>query len=369
MIYSGLLDLVGNTPTVQLRSEATTEPAHLFAKLEGYNPTGSTKDRPAAYIIRKLLLSGELRRGATVVESSSGNFGVALAAVCRAEGLRFVCVVDPLLLAHNRFLLEQYGAEISQVDTRDDSGGYLKGRIARVQEIVESTCGALWINQYANEGNARAHYFGTGMEIYKAFVDQGLDYVFVPVSSGGTIAGVSQLLKQLFPQVQIIAVDTSGSVIFGGPPGKRHIPGMGSSIRPDNLQRAQIDRVVMVDEEDIVRGCLELLHRFGLFVGGSSGAAYCAAKQLLNDPQFVPIVSREYPQWRAHQREKPNVLLLFPDRGDRYGATLYSREWVTQTFPRLAGAELLRRAPSDTAVLSIGASTSKGPRAAQGAKV
>jgi len=306
---------------------------HLFAKLEGYNPTGSIKDRPAAYIIRKLLLDGEIGRGSTIIESSSGNFGVALAAVCRAEGLRFICVVDPLILPHNRFLMEQYGAEIDQVTTRDDSGGYLKHRIARVQELEQQIPGARWINQYANAGNASAHYFGTGMEIYKAFADVGLDHVFVPVSSGGTITGVSQVLKSLFPRIIIVAVDTTGSVIFGGPPNRRHIPGMGSSIRPEILEHAAIDHVVMVSEQDIVKSCTELLQDYGLFVGGSSGAAHQGARQYFQDPaHLTDIPAPGYPRWRNHTRAKPNALLIFPDRGDRYQSTIYDQRWVERTL-------------------------------------
>ena len=333
-IYTGLLDLVGNTPTVELRHAGgdDLEGVRLFAKLEGYNPTGSIKDRPAAYIIRRLLLDGERGRDVTVVESSSGNFGVALAAVCRAEGLRFVCVVDPLILPHNRFLLEQYGAEIEEVTTRDDQGGYLKGRIARVKELERRIPGALWINQYANAGNAKAHYFGTGMEIYKAFADVGLDYVFVPVSSGGTITGVSQLLKSLFPRVVVVAVDTAGSVIFGGPPNRRHIPGMGSSIRPELLEQAAIDHVVMVSERDIVTSCTELLQGYGMFVGGSSGAAFRGARQFFRDPEHRALIRAPgYPRWRSRERE-PNVLLIFPDRGDRYQSTIYDAGWVERTL-------------------------------------
>ena len=336
-IYTGLLDLVGNTPVVELRhaSGEDRHGVHLFAKLEGYNPTGSIKDRPAAYIIRKLLLDGEINRESTIIESSSGNFGVALAAVCRAEGLRFICVVDPLILSNNRFLLEQYGAEIDQVTTRDDSGGYLKARIARVQELERRISGARWINQYANPGNASAHYFGTGMEIYKSFADVGLDYVFVPVSSGGTVTGVSQLLKSLFPRIVVVAVDTVGSVIFGGPPNPRHIPGMGSSIQPEILQHAAIDHVVMVSEQDIVKSCTELLQGYGLFVGGSSGAAYRGAQQYFQDPSHrVSIPASGYPRWRNHERAKPNVLLIFPDRGDRYQSTIYDQGWVDRTLAR-----------------------------------
>lgn len=327
-INTGLLDLVGNTPVVRMKAYGGSDPVgvDLFAKLEYYNPTGSTKDRPAAYIVRHLLLSGKLTRDSTVIESSSGNFGIALAAICKAEGIRFICVVDPHLLPHNEFLLRQYGAELIKVTVRDDTGGYLKSRIQRINELLEQYPEIIWLNQYANQMNAQAHYYGTGMEIYKTFSDFGLDYVFIPVGSGGTIAGVSKLLKEQFPPIQVIAVDAVGSVIFGGKPKRRFIPGMGSSIRPQLVENAQIDHVWPVEERDTVAACLELLDRYGLFVGGSSGATYAAAKQ------FFARSARVNMRHSLAAGERQNALLLFPDRGERYSSTVYSPEWVAKVF-------------------------------------
>jgi N-(2-amino-2-carboxyethyl)-L-glutamate synthase len=326
-INSNLLDLVGNTPVVKMKAYDASEfsDVELFAKLEYYNPTGSTKDRPAAYIVRHLLLSGKLTRESTIIESSSGNFGIALAAICKSEGIRFICVVDPHLLPHNEFLLRQYGAEIIKVTARDDTGGYLKSRIRRIHELLEKFPEMIWLNQYANQMNALAHYYGTGMEIYKTFSDYGLDYVFIPVGSGGTVAGVSKLLKEQFPPIEVIAVDTVGSVIFGGEPKKRFIPGMGSSIRPELVERAQIDHVWRVEERDSIAACMELLDRYGLFVGGSSGAVYAAAKQF-----FARAAAQRRPAASGHKK----AVLLFPDRGERYSTTVYSPEWVANVFGR-----------------------------------
>lgn len=335
-INANLLDLVGNTPVVSMRPHDKQELdfVELYAKLEYYNPTGSIKDRPAAHIIRHLLLSGEIGQNSIIVESSSGNFGIALAAICRAENLKFICVVDPVILKHNEFLLVQYGAEIVKVTSKDDTGGYLKTRIKKVNEILEENPDAIWLNQYSNEKNAMAHYYGTGMEIYKTFADVGLDYVFVPVSSGGTICGVSKLLKEQFPKIEIIAVDAVGSVIFGKEPKQRYIPGMGASIQPELVKKAKIDHIVHVKESDAVLGCMQLLHDFGLFVGGSSGAAYMAAKQFfgLDETQKTLLnLSREntYPS----NKNKAKALLLFPDRGERYSSTIYNEEWVANCFP------------------------------------
>jgi N-(2-amino-2-carboxyethyl)-L-glutamate synthase len=329
-INTGLLDLVGNTPVVKMKSYDSSEPddVELFAKLEYYNPTGSTKDRPAAYIVRHLMLSGKLTKDSTVIESSSGNFGIALAAICRSVGIKFICVVDPGLLPHNEFLLRQYGAELIKVTVRDDTGGYLKTRIKVIHEMLERNPQIVWLNQYANQMNAQAHYYGTGMEIYKTFSDFGLDYVFIPVGSGGTVAGVSRLLKEQFPPIQVIAVDAVGSVIFGGEPKRRYIPGMGSSIRPELIEKAQIDHVLAVEERDSISACMELLHRYGLFVGGSSGAVYAAAKQF-----FVRRGAHVTPECDGRAGRPATALLLFPDRGERYSSTIYSADWVADVFP------------------------------------
>ncbi|UAA40609.1 2,3-diaminopropionate biosynthesis protein SbnA [Paraneptunicella aestuarii] len=342
MINANLLDLVGNTPIVNLKPFDENDfsngdcSADIYAKLEYYNPTGSIKDRPAAYIIRHLLLSGEINKNSTIIESSSGNFGIALAAICKSEGIRFICVIDPNILSHNEFLLRQYGAEIVKVSERDDTGGYLKTRLQKIQELKEHNPDFVWINQYANPRNAMAHYYGTGMEIYKTFADQGLDYIFIAASSGGTIAGTSQILKEQFPQIKVIAVDVEGSVIFSDEPKKRYIPGMGSSIRPEQVKRAHIDQIIHVKEKDIIDGCMELMHHHSLFVGGSSGAVYVAMKQFIRSKEFVSsYIKPNYPDNKGSKNTQschPKMLMLFPDRGDRYTSTVYNEQWVKEHY-------------------------------------
>ncbi|GAB4185349.1 MAG: 2,3-diaminopropionate biosynthesis protein SbnA [Wenzhouxiangellaceae bacterium] len=330
-INTGLLDLVGNTPVVRMRPHYGSKFTNLelYAKLEYYNPTGSIKDRPAAYIIRHMMLRGEIQPGSTVIESSSGNFGIALAAVCRAEKIKFICVVDPGILPHNEFLLRQYGAQIVKITEKDDTGGYLKSRIRYIHDYIAKHPEVKWFNQYENEKNGLAHYYGTGLEIYKTFSDYGLDYVFIPVGSGGTVTGVSRLLKEQFPNIQIVAVDSDGSVIFNGPPKPRFIPGMGSSIRPKLLDNAHIDHVVTVKEQNAVKGCLEMLDHYSLFVGGSSGATYWAAKQFfgLCDEHGDALKSAPVIDLEARK-----ALLLLVDRGERYSSTVYNPEWVKAKF-------------------------------------
>jgi len=298
------------TPVVKL----DFEPINLFAKLEFYNPIGSVKDRPAFWILKRAEERGDINGHSTLIESSSGNFANAMAAYCRLLGLKFIPVIDPNINASYESTLRQLCDTVVKVEQRDDTGGFLKTRLAKVHELLGSIPHSFWPNQYGNPDAMEAHYRMTGGEICSAFSQ--LDYIFLGVSTAGTISGVSQRLKEKFPSVQVIAVDTVGSIIFGGPPKKRHIPGIGSSILPDLLKHALIDDVVMVPELDAVEACQELLDRYGLFVGGSSGSAYAAVKR------YVPRMTVG--------RKVPNVLFLCADRGTAYLNTIFSPDWSTR---------------------------------------
>src|SRR5436189_436530 len=214
------------TPHVRLAMQGMD----LFAKLEYVNPVGSIKDRVAYWILTRAAERGEICEETTVIESSSGNFAVALAAFTRLVGLRFIPVIDPNISGTYESFLRRTCETVVKVEKRDDTGGFLKTRLQMVQQLCASTPHAYWTNQYGNPDAVDAHYHLTAGDICAEF--DSLDYVFIGVSTGGTIAGVSRRLKERYPNVQIIAVDTEGSVIFGDAPKKRHIPGVGSSIVP-----------------------------------------------------------------------------------------------------------------------------------------
>jgi cysteine synthase A len=292
------------TPVVRLAHDRLK----LFAKLEYHSVVGSLKDRPAYYMLRDAIRRGLVRRTTTVVESSSGNTGAALAVLCRILGLTFVPVVDPNLQTHYRGLLESAGARVVRVDERDGTGGYLKTRLAKVGELLETIGDAFWTDQYRNPSAMTAHYELTAGEIIASF--SALDYVFVGVSTAGTIAGVSRRLKAHFPGVRVVAVDAEGSVIFGRKPRRRYIPGIGSSIVPDLLRCARIDDTVHVRELDTIDGCHELLRKHQILAGGSSGSSYAA------------VESYPFPE------SSPTVLFLCADRGTAYMDTVYDAEWV-----------------------------------------
>src|SRR6266540_2392748 len=253
------------------------EGVQLFAKLEYMNPVGSIKDRAAFWILKRAAERGEICDETTVVESSSGNFASALAAFTRLVGLRFIPVIDPNISSTYESFLRRTCSTVVKVEDRDDTGGFLKTRLQMVQHLCATIPNAYWTNQYGNPDAVEAHYELTAGEICADFAS--LDYVFIAVSTAGTIAGVSRRLKERYPKVRVIAVDTEGSVIFGGAPRKRHIPGVGSSIVPPLLSHARIDDVVLIPERETAAACRELLTTQGLFVGGSSGTAFAAVKR------------------------------------------------------------------------------------------
>jgi cysteine synthase A len=310
-MINNILEKVGNTPLISLKSQEEPN-LNIFAKLEFYNPTGSVKDRAASYIINTLLNRGIINSETTIIESSSGNFGIALSAYAKQKGLKFICVIDNTTLPVNEMMIRLQGAEVIKITEPDSRGGYLLNRIKKVKEIVATTDNIYWVNQYGNPLNAQAYYNSLGNEICLEIPRQKLDYLFMGVSSGGTITGVSQKVKERYPNAQIVAVDVDGSIIFGGKSRKRFIPGIGSSLRPDILQSAKIDDVIYVDEIETVNSCIELLEKHNIYAGGSSGSVYAAVQKY----------------FRMHHVDRPvNIMCVFADKGERYISTIYNPEW------------------------------------------
>lgn len=290
------------------------EAVDLRVKLELMNPFGSTKDRSALWILQGAVARGELDEGCTIVESSSGNFALAMAAMCRQLGLAFVPVLDPNCPAATFAFLRHGCDRVDVVDRRDPSGGFLATRLQHVAEVRQELGRTFWPNQYANVDAVEGHYRLTGEEL----VEQagGLDFVFVGAGTGGTIAGVSQRVKEANPRVRVVAVDAEGSAIFGRRPQTRHIPGLGSSIRAPLFDQALIDDVVIVSEWDAVAACHRLLSRYGLYVGGSTGSVFHAIEQYFPRPA----------------RHRPRVAFLAADRGTAYASTVFDPSWVARTL-------------------------------------
>lgn len=311
------------TPVVSLEHERVD----LYAKLEFATPTGSVKDRSAYWILKRAIERGEVTPGSTVIESSSGNFALAMAWYCRAVGMAFVPVVDPNTNAPTLAQLRALCERVELVTEPDAGGGFLRTRLDRVRRLRDEIPGAYWPNQYTNADAAEAHFRLTGGEVHDRF--ERLDYAFVGVGTGATIAGLSARLKRAYPRVRVVGVDAVGSAIFGGEPRRRHIPGIGSSIVPPMVARATIDDVVLVPETDAVDGCHTLLRDHGIFAGGSTGSVLSAVERYFADR---PLPTR------------PTVLFLCADAGNAYARTVYATDWVARTLrPEPAAVELPAR--------------------------
>ena len=304
-----LMSLIGNTPVIKLHLPNI----NLYAKIEYMNLTGSIKDRTAFYALLKTIKSGKINESSTIIESSSGNFASALAQICYYLDLKFIPVVDPNISPLYLKFLQAFCEDIVMVREKDRAGGYLETRINKVQELRSSISDSYWINQYENEFCAEAHWLFTGDEILQQC--KNLNYIFIGVSSGGTLNGISRKIKSVKPDVKVIAVDIEGSVIFNSKPAPRFIPGIGSSTSPKLAKNSIYDELIYVSETDVIRGCNALRRDHGLFVGGSSGAVYFVIKNYFNDSSKFS--------------NGENVLFLCPDRGTAYLETVYNNNWVS----------------------------------------
>jgi N-(2-amino-2-carboxyethyl)-L-glutamate synthase len=318
----GVLGAIGRTPIVRLRRLFPGAGFRLFAKLEGLNPGGSLKDRPALAILRSAVESGQVRPGRNVVvESSSGNFAIGLAQACCYLGLRLICVVDPKTTAENLAILCAYGAEIDMVREPDRaSGEYLPTRLRRVRELVETTPGAFWPNQYANPLHPLAHH--TTMAEIVGRLGARIDLLLCATSTCGTLRGCAEHIRRHRLATRLVAVDAAGSVIFdeeGGGRRKRLIPGHGAAVRPALYRPGLAHEVVHVSDLDCVVGCRRLVRCEALLAGGSSGALVAAVERIAST---IP--------------NGATCVLVLPDRGERYLDTIYSDAWVADHFGDVA---------------------------------
>ena len=311
---SGVLDAVGNTPLVQLTRVFAPLDFALYAKLEMMNPGGSGKDRSARGMLLDALDRGDIGPSTTIIESSSGNLGVGLAQACALLKLRFVCVVDSRTTMSHIAILKAYGAEVDVVDQLDPgSGDLLTARLNRVKELRASIADSFWTDQYANPGNPRAQY-AICRELDRD-LGRTADYLFLATSTCGTLRGCREYVRDHVSSTRIVAVDAVGSVIFGGEPQPRLIPGHGASRRPALYENGLEDESVHVSDRESVQGCFRLLQSEAILAGGSSGAVIAAVGKM-----------------RSRIRAGATVVAILCDRGDRYLETVYSQEWISTHF-------------------------------------
>ena len=302
-IYRQLTDLVGNTPLVQLQNLPQEEQAkaNIMTKLEYLNPGGSVKDRIALGMIEDAEERGILRPGSIIVEPTSGNTGIGLAWIARAKGYRAILTMPETMSIERRNLLRARGAEL--VLTPGTQG--MKGAIAKAQELASTLENAVLLQQFENPANPQKHYRTTAEEIWRDTEGQ-VDVFVAGVGTGGTITGVGRRLKELNPDIEIIAVEPDASAVLSGEqPGPHKIQGIGAGFIPSILERNIIDRIIRVTDEDALRMGRRLSLREGLLTGISSGAATFAALQIARESRY----------------ENKNIVVLLPDTGERYLST------------------------------------------------
>ncbi len=289
--------------------------APLCVKCEGFNFGGSIKLKAAISMIDAAETSGRLGRDSILVESSSGNLGVALSLIAASRGYEFVCVTDARANVTNLRYIRATGATVVVIEETGPGQDFLAGRIEYVQQLCRSDHRVVWLNQYANEENWRAHYRTTGPSIAKAFPEAGT--VYIGAGTTGTLMGCAHYLREIGHPARIVAVDSVGSVaLAGGTPGRRYIPGIGSSRRPEILDNTLIDDVVHVEEADTIRMCRRLV-RSGFLFGGSTGTVLAGALQ----------------HRRRHRLDPTSVgVAIAPDLGERYLDTMYNDSWVEERF-------------------------------------
>lgn len=300
-IHSDITSAFGDTPLVRLNRVAEGAGGQILAKLEFYNPASSVKDRLGIAIVDAAEASGELKPGGTLVESTSGNTGIALAMVGAARGYKVILTMPASMSKERRVLLRAFGAELVLTDPT-------KGMSFAVEEakrIVSETPGAVWARQFENEANPEIHRKTTAEEILRD-TDGKVDYFVAGIGTGGTITGVGQVLKERIPGVKVVAVEPADSpILTKGHPGPHKIQGIGPNFVPAILDRDIIDEVIDVEFDDAIRLARETAAKDGILVGMSSGAAIWAALEIARRPEA----------------EGKNIVVIIPSYGERYLST------------------------------------------------
>lgn len=293
--YDSMQALIGNTPLVKLNHLGLSENVSLFAKLELYNPAGSVKDRIGKYMIEDAEKSGLLKPGGTIIEGTAGNTGLGIAFAALNRGYRVIFVVPTKFSQEKQVLMHALGAEI--INTPREAG--MLGATRKAAELCGSIPGAISLKQFENQSNPLAHYETTGPEIYRD-LDGRIDYLVAGAGSGGTYTGVVRYLKEQNPNTVGVLADPIGSTMGGGEHGDYNIEGIGNDFIAETMDMSLVDKVIKISDDDAFRGARELAVKEGMFAGSSSGAALAAAQKLI----FSGV--------------KGNVVIILPDRGDRY---------------------------------------------------
>lgn len=296
MIAHNLYELIGNTPMLEAHDERFA--GRLLLKIEAFNPGGSSKDRVALSMIADAEEKGILREGATIIEPTSGNTGVGLAWVGIAKGYRVVLTMPESMSIERRQLLAAYGAELVLTPAAEG----MAGAVRKAEEMKQSIDGAVILGQFDNPANPLAHEQTTGEEIWRDTAGK-VDMLVASVGTGGTLCGSARALKKHDEKIQIIAVEPAASpLLSGGRAGAHKIQGIGANFVPANYDASMVDKVVTIEDDEALAGMKELVKRYGLLVGISSGATYRAAAKLAMQPEMTG----------------KTIVAILPDTGTRY---------------------------------------------------
>lgn len=299
-IYDSFESLIGNTPLIKLSNfmKKNNLKATILAKLEYFNPAGSAKDRIALFMIQDAERSGRLKKGGTIIEPTSGNTGIGLAALSAAKGYKMIVTMPETMSVERRLLMKAYGAKLVLTDGKKG----MSGAIEKAKELNETIPGSIIAGQFENPANPEAHYRTTGPEIWKD-TDGEIDIFAAGVGTGGTITGVGKFLKEKNPKIHIAAIEPASSpVLSKGIGGSHKIQGIGAGFVPNVLDVKIIDEIIPVSDSDAYNYAREAAKTEGIFIGISSGAALAAATYLAT----------------KKENEGKNIAVLLPDSGERY---------------------------------------------------
>jgi cystathionine beta-synthase len=310
-VHDDILELVGSTPCVRIRRSLPADAAHVYAKLEFFNPGRSVKDRCALGVLEEAERTGRLDPGGTIIEATSGNTGIALALAAAVRGYRLIVTIPRKMSQDKIRLLKALGAEVHVTENLPhDHPDSNHGLAARLTEEIE---GAVFLDQCSNPGNVRAHH-ATGREILADVPD--VDAIVVGAGTGGTITGIAEVVRSEAPHVEIVGVEPVGSVFSGRSASDYLVEGIGYDFVPQTLRPELIDSWHVVADREAFVAARSLATREGLFVGGSSGAAFVAARKVA-----------------VRLGRGRNVVTLFADGGERYLSTFHDVRWMAQHFP------------------------------------
>lgn len=294
-VYMNIQEMIGNTPIMKIGHMGVKEGVNIYAKLELMNPAGSVKDRVGMYMIEDAEKRGILKPGGTIVEATAGNTGIGIAVAALNKGYKIIFVVPDKFSIEKQKVMKALGAEI--INTSREGG--MLGAAEKAEEIIANTPGAVSMKQFKNPSNPLSHYETTGPEIYKQ-LDGQIDYFVAGAGSGGTYSGVVKYLKEQNPDIQGVLADPVGSIIGGGEHADYDIEGIGNDFIADTMDITLVDKVIKVTDTEAFDTSRKLALKEGILAGTSSGAALSAALRL------------------AEEIETGNIVVVFPDRGDRY---------------------------------------------------